>query len=83
VVLVPEAVGVANVCQQPGGAGGADPGQLHQRRAALDDRADSSGFQTLSWMGAFRWLRSRMLQEPEIERPKHQDDPDIDHQPLP
>ena len=42
-----------------------------------------SGFQTLSWMGAFRWLRSLVLPEPEIERPKHQDDPDIDHQPLP
>jgi len=24
-----------------------------------------------------------MLQEPEIERPEHQDDPDVGHQPLP
>jgi hypothetical protein len=30
-----------------------------------------------------RLLRSWTLQEPQVERREHQDDPDVHHQPLP
>jgi len=37
----------------------------------------------MSEQGALRQLRSWTLQEPEIERREHQDNPDVYYQPLP